>query len=252
MNQPARNALNRYLADFDQELSSAPRAAKRDALSDAAEFLSNEISSPDAEHLVTSEQQTYDHFVESYGSPLQVAAEYLQASDSTSHTMSLPKRWKYLSILNTALLIGLVTAGVFLMDRSDPWPTRSSLPPKVSPFTQVDFEGDKILVEIDGTTYEWLGIDGIPVSKVTAASKRLYRVLWRKRIVEDLVEVLWGMGHKPGETVKLQLRDLQQNTETTVAAAPMTRANRRSMYGEYPVCVNDSQLGRALKFLIPR
>ena len=250
MNQPIESAMERYLKDLRQVLSTAPKAAREDALRDAAEFLSNEISSPDAMHLAESEQLAYDHFIESYGSPSQVATEYLQSQATTSNTMSLPNRWKYLSILNAALLIGLVTAGVFLMDRSDPWPTRSSLPPKVSPFTQVDFEEDKILVEFDGATYEWLDIDGIPVSKVTAASKRLYRVLWRKRIVEDLVEVLWGMGHKPGETVKLQLRELEQNEEITIAAAPMTHANRQSMYGNYPVCVNDSPLGRALKFLI--
>ena len=137
---------------------------------------------------------------------------------------------------------GWVTAGAFFFDRFQSTPGLSPFaglqePPKISPFTQVDFEGDKIFVEFNNRSYEWLGIDGIPVSKVTASSKKQFRVFWRKRITEDLVEVLWGMGHYPGKTVKLHLYDAQENTETTIAAAPMTRANRQSVYGNYPVSV---------------
>ncbi len=243
MNQHAENAMNRYLKDIKLALNAAPKAAQKDAMGDAAEFLSNEMSSPGAEHLATSEQQTYDHFIECYGLPSQVAAEYLQAQATTPSTMSLPRFWNLLAL---AVMVLMITVGAFFFERYHTSPKltpiaqvdfSSDQPPKISPFTQVDFGAGKILVEFDGTTYEWLGIDGIPVSKVTEASKRLYRVLWRKRIVEDVVEVLWGMGHKPGETVKLQLRDLQQDKEITIAAAPMTHANRRSMYGKYPVRV---------------
>ncbi len=227
MNQHAKNAMDRYLKDLKRALSAAPKAAKEDALGDAAEFLGNEISSPDAKQLATSEQQTYDHFIESYGSPSQVASEYLQALDTTAHKTNVTNLWKYLAM---AVMVLIVTAGAFFVE----W---FQTPPKLSPFTQVDFEGDKILVEFNDTTYEWFGIDGIPVSKVTASSKKQFRDFWRKRITEDLVEVLWGMGHYPGKTVKLHLHDTQENTETTIAAAPMTRANRQSVYGNYPVSV---------------
>ena len=84
------------------------------------------------------------------------------------------------------------------------------------------------------------GIDDIPVTRITSFSQNQFRDFWRKRITEDLVEVLWGMGHYPEKTVKLQLYDTQENTETTIAAAPMTRANRQSMYGNYPVSVVSS------------
>ena len=227
MNQPAKNAMNRYLKDLRQALNAAPKIAKEAALRDATEFLSNEISSPSAEHLATSEQRTYDHFIESYGSPSQVAAEYLQALETTSHKTNVPKYWISLAMA-VIVLMGIAGAVCF---------ERFQLPPKLSPFTQVDFESDKILVEFNDTNYEWLGIDGIPVSKVTASSKKQFRDFWRKRIAEDLVEVLWGMGHYPGKTVKLHLYDTQENTETTIAAAPMTRANRQSVYGNYPVSV---------------
>jgi hypothetical protein len=45
------------------------------------------------------------------------------------------------------------------------------------------------------------------------------------------------MGHYPGKTVKLRLHDTQENEETTIAAAPMTHANRQAMYGNYIVSV---------------
>ena len=150
MNQHAKNAMDRYLKDLKRALCAAPKAAKEDALGDAAEFLGNEISSPDAKQLATSEQQTYDHFIESYGSPSQVASEYLQALDTTSHKTNVTNLWKYLAM---AVMVLMVTAGAFFVERFQ-------TPPKLSPFTQVDFEGDKILVEFNDTTYEWLGIDG--------------------------------------------------------------------------------------------
>jgi hypothetical protein len=237
MNQSAESAINRYLADLKQVLSAAPKAARADALRDAAEFLSNEISSPDAMHLEASEQQAYDHFIESYGSPSQVATAYLQSQATTPRTECLPDAWKYLAV---ALTIVLVAAGAYYFGTYETPPDfykRYQTPPKVSPFTKVDFQGDKILVEFNSTTYEWLGIDGIPVSKVSASSKKQFRDLWQKRITEDLVEVLWGMGHYPGKTVKLQLLDTRENAETTIAAAPMTRANRQAMYGNYIVSV---------------
>lgn len=241
MNQPAKNALNRFLVDLKQELISAPKAAQEDALRDAEEFLSNEMSSPNAEHLTTSEQQAYDHFIRSYGSPDQVAAEYFQTLATTPRAECSPKPWKYLAV---ALTIMLVAAGAVFFEIYQTPPnlfTTDQIPPKVSPFTQVDFEGGKIVVEFNGTNYEWLGIDDIPVSKVTAFAKKQFRDLWRKRITEDLVEVLWGMGHYPGKTVKLQLRDTQENAETIIAAAPMTHANRQSVYGNYLVHVVSPQ-----------
>ncbi len=239
MNESAKNALERYLKDLKQALHAAPKVAKEDAVRDATEFLSNEISSPDAAHLATSEQQTYDHFIGCYGSPSQVASEYLQAWDTTAHKTNVTNLWKYLAM---AVIVMMVTVGAVRFARLHTPPiSRLQTPPKLSPFTQVDFEGDKIFVEFNNISYEWIGIDDIPVSKVTASSKKQFRDLWRKRITEDLVEVLWGMGHYPGKTVKLHLHDTQENTETTIAAAPMTRANRQSMYGNYLVYVVSPQ-----------
>jgi len=239
MNQHAENAMDRYLKDLKQALNAAPKAAKEDALRDAEEFLSNELSSPAAEHLAMSEQQTYDHFIECYGSPRQIAAEYLQALETTSHKMNVPKHWKSLAVAAMAVIVLMGTVGTVCFEKFRA-PLRLSPFTKASPFTQVDFEGDKIFVEFNGMTYEWLGIDDIPVSKVTASSKKQFRKLWQKRITEDLVEVLWRMGHSPGETVKLRLRDLQKNTETTMATASMSVANRQSLWK--PQAAYNSQL----------
>jgi hypothetical protein len=237
MHQPAKIALDRYLAELKQVLSAAPKEAREDALRDAAEFLGNEIASPEAMHRTTTEQQAYDYFVECYGSPEQVVTEYLEVQLTTPRAECSSNPWKYLA---AALALMLVAAGGYYFETQElsfNFYMNDQSPPKVSPFTQVVYEDDKVFVEYNSTRYEWLGIDDIPVTKISEFSQNQFRDLWQKRITEDLVEVLWGMGHFPSETVKLQLRNLRENVQFTIVDAPMTHENRQSMYGNYIVSV---------------
>ena len=99
-------------------------------------------------------------------------------------------------------------------------------PPKLSPFTAVRFEGEQVIVGYAGQTYKWLELDGIKVEDIVTSSKKQFGGQWQKRISEDLVELLWDMGHQPDNTVKLRLQDVKTKQDIVVENAPMTRENR--------------------------
>ena len=102
-------------------------------------------------------------------------------------------------------------------------------PPKLSPFTDVQFEGGQVIVTYDGQTCQWLELDALKVEDIVTSSKKQFRGQWQKRIREDLVEVLWGMNHKPGNMVKLRLLHLKTKRDFVVENAPMTEANRKAI-----------------------
>jgi len=102
-------------------------------------------------------------------------------------------------------------------------------PTKVSPFTEVRFEDSQVIVTYRKQTYQWLELDGIKVEDITSAAKQHYRGRWLKRVSEDLVEVLGKMGHEPGDSVELRLRNLETSEQQVFENAPMTRANRNSV-----------------------
>lgn len=101
----------------------------------------------------------------------------------------------------------------------------------LSPFTQVEVLGDgTVKVHYEGREYELLAIDDLETRNILESSRQQFGNLWEKRFVEDLVEVLEGMGHRPGKAVKLVLRDPQTAETRTVDRAPLTRENRQKIY----------------------
>ncbi len=105
----------------------------------------------------------------------------------------------------------------------------NSSPPKLSPFTDVQFDEKQVTVTYDGQTYHWLEVNGIKVEDIVDSSKKQFSGKWQKRISEDLVELLWGMGHQPGNMVKLRLQDLSTKQDIVVENAPMTKENRSAV-----------------------
>lgn len=101
--------------------------------------------------------------------------------------------------------------------------------PKVSPFTEVRFEQQQVVVTYEGQDYQWLELDGIKAETIVAAAQRRFRIRWQKRVSEDLVDMLWGMDHQPGGTVSLLLRDFETNEQRFIEQAPMTTRNRFSV-----------------------
>jgi hypothetical protein len=121
----------------------------------------------------------------------------------------------------------LLTQSIPMSRRKSPTDNGS---PKVAPFTDVRFEGEQVIVTYDGKAYQWLEIDEIKVEDIVSSSKRRFGSKWQMRVAEDMVDVLWGMGHRPGETVRLRLRDLKTDQEVLIESAPMTEQNRSEVY----------------------
>lgn len=99
---------------------------------------------------------------------------------------------------------------------------------KVSPFTDVEVCTDgTVRVEFQGSYFECIALNDIPVTDILESSKKQFSHKWKKRFVEDLTQVMAGMGkHPKGGVVKLALRDLDSGQLRTVADAPLTKENR--------------------------
>jgi RNA polymerase sigma factor (sigma-70 family) len=100
---------------------------------------------------------------------------------------------------------------------------------RLSPFTGLKYVSGGINVELDGRWYQLLGVTGTATDRLIAFSQEKYGDRWKKRIAEDLFEVLTDLGARPAATVDLTLRDLTTNHTHERKAVPMTEANRRRL-----------------------
>lgn len=99
---------------------------------------------------------------------------------------------------------------------------------RVSPFTRVEcLEDDEVRVEYEGKLYFLVSLDGFRTHEILASARRQFEEEWERRFVEDLVEVLEGMGHSPQDHVELVLREAD-GTRRTIDRAAMTHENRQS------------------------
>jgi RNA polymerase sigma factor (sigma-70 family) len=104
---------------------------------------------------------------------------------------------------------------------------------RAAPFTAVRWKGDAAEVQVENNWYELVALDGIPVGKIVQFAKAQWpggdpkQPLWKKRMSEDLVEVLTKMDHRPGSTVSLDLRRLDGGEAIHLPRVAMTGANRR-------------------------
>ncbi|EGF25472.1 hypothetical protein RBWH47_03601 [Rhodopirellula baltica WH47] len=107
---------------------------------------------------------------------------------------------------------------------------RGEEPPKISPFTRMEYDHGKVLVEFESKTYQLSGVDQFTIANLVLRSRALYGRKWKKRLSEDLVELLWEMKHFPGDTVDLHLKDLKTGERRTIVNAEMTEENRSKLY----------------------
>jgi len=101
---------------------------------------------------------------------------------------------------------------------------------KLSPFTDARIEDGTARVVYEGRWYELVELDGVAAGKILAYCRETYGDRAEKRFAEDLVEVLEGMGRRPGRTVSLVLEHPRTKMRRTVKAAPMTEENRRKVW----------------------
>lgn len=103
--------------------------------------------------------------------------------------------------------------------------------PKLSPFEAVRWRGSVPEVRVNGVWYELLSINGITCKEIVAFLKSVEKKEdWRqKRFEEDLVEVLTVMGHDPGTSATLKVRQLDSGQEKELKDVPMTEKNRNAI-----------------------
>ena len=102
---------------------------------------------------------------------------------------------------------------------------------QISPFTAVQFDGDKVMVTYSGAEYELASINGVTAADMVAFSHSRYGDSWERRISEDMLVVLTDMGHAPDadHTVSLALTDSKTSERKEIEHAPMTAENRRAI-----------------------
>ncbi|MEO1533964.1 MAG: S41 family peptidase [Planctomycetota bacterium] len=102
---------------------------------------------------------------------------------------------------------------------------------QVSPFTRVEFEDDgRVMVTLDGERVQLVSIAGLPVDELVSVSKHEFGTGWKKRIGEDLLEVLGAaeVGLDRANAIDLEVRDADE--VRLIEDAPMTANNRRQVW----------------------
>jgi hypothetical protein len=102
--------------------------------------------------------------------------------------------------------------------------------PRLSPFQATHWSGETATVQVNGTSYELLGLDDQSTAAIVAECKSLDPPNWQKRFDEDLVEVLDRTGHHVGPLVTLRVRDPNTLQETVLTNVPMTEENRAAIW----------------------
>ena len=103
--------------------------------------------------------------------------------------------------------------------------------PKKSPFaamrwSETQHDKDFPEVRLGDQWFKLVSLDGLQVEEIVAFSKNSNGDKWRKRIEEDLVELLMRMGHAPQDEVTLVVQSLASGKKIVLDDVPMTEANR--------------------------
>jgi hypothetical protein len=102
--------------------------------------------------------------------------------------------------------------------------------PKLSPFSAVRWKDSTPEVKVKDTWYELLAIDDTEAKDIVKFCKDKDDKHWQKRFEEDLVEMMAGMGHEPGERVTLKVRELEGGKTTVLKEVPNTHENRQAIW----------------------
>ncbi|MFQ5730932.1 MAG: NRAMP family divalent metal transporter [Planctomycetaceae bacterium] len=116
---------------------------------------------------------------------------------------------------------------------------------KRSPFEAVTFEDDTPHVTFEGDAFVLVSLNEIPVTEILEFTRnhKEFKAQWKDRFARDLVHVLTEMKHPPGETVTLELRNVESGKRRTVEKAPMTHENWKLVDREFNPLLDISLLG---------
>jgi CubicO group peptidase (beta-lactamase class C family) len=116
--------------------------------------------------------------------------------------------------------------GEWLLERSIPGayqPVARYGYARVAPYTGVRWENDRPIVRVRDEWRPLVSIDGIPIDRIMEFATKEFSDKARKRLAEDLVEVLSKMGHEPDWEVTLGLETQGQVEQLQIL---MTEHNR--------------------------
>lgn len=102
--------------------------------------------------------------------------------------------------------------------------------PKLAPYSHIRWHEAPPEVKVDDTWYELVSIDDQSAESIIDFCKDHYGNIWQKRFEEDLVQAMTEMGHAPGKTVKLVLKDLKSGEEITKNDVEMTHEKRQQIW----------------------
>jgi len=102
--------------------------------------------------------------------------------------------------------------------------------PRLSPFEAIRWQDQTPQVRVGGNWYELLAIDDLDAHNVVAFSQFRGADTFQKHFDEDLVELLARMGHDPGTSVTLKVKNLSSGTVQTLKDVPMTEQNRDAIW----------------------
>lgn len=128
------------------------------------------------------------------------------------------------------LQASLISATVFLLAFGVAAVCHTDEFPRRAPYNAVRWEGEMPSVRIGEDWGRLASIDGVAVNEIVAYCQQTYGGIWQKRFEEDLVEVLIGMEHTPGETVQLVVYEPGATQPKTLDGVPMTLANRQTIW----------------------
>jgi len=102
---------------------------------------------------------------------------------------------------------------------------------KTSPFSSFNFDGEDILVGLDGKEYTIVSMDSINFNSLVSVFKRKFGGAWQKRMSEDFVEYCNELTIFPESVEQFVLRDQEGNQQEI--HVEFTRAKREDAKGYF-------------------
>jgi hypothetical protein len=133
-------------------------------------------------------------------------------------------------VLGAVALLVVVFGIVFLTGRFWPGDRAWQGYPRLSPFEAIRWHDQTPQVRVGGNWYELLAINDVPTSEIVAFSQFKGPDTWQKHFEEDLVELMIRMGHDPGASATLKVKELSSGNVGVLKDVPMTEQNRTSLW----------------------
>ncbi|QDV06655.1 carboxy-terminal protease [Planctomycetes bacterium Poly30] len=122
---------------------------------------------------------------------------------------------------------------------------------KASPFDGLRWSSGLPEVDVEGTWYRPVSIDGVSVASILEFCEKRWPGKREKRFGEDLVEAMALMGHGTGRSVSLDLVRLADGVKIELAAVAMTKAKRQAIWASNQTHRSSGRVSPAAPSAVP-